>query len=510
MNKQFSIAKVPSGRDKGNSIWWITKITVVLIFFGIGACKRDPIVITSTDYPKDIAYIMLSKCAVSGCHNNASYEAADHLNLSGWSKLFEGSSSGSTVIPYRTDFSSLLYFVNTFPDLGPVNYPTMPLHANPLSRDEMNRLRNWITAGAPDKDGNVKFADNPARKKFYVVNQGCRVVTVFDAQTLLPMRYIDIADSTEQNTSPHQVKLSPDGKYWYVCFIGGSYIKRYRTSDDVFEGKINVGNASWNTMAITSDSKFLFAVDWSASGPSGKVVKCDLMQMKVVDSTHLANVPHGSCISPDGKHIYITATNGNYIYKIHIDSLSQPLDYYNYVGLDNLGQSTTNKYNPHETIFSPDGSKYYVSCSGNNNGTGGDPSVKIFNAFTDTLIASVPLNSGAYEMSISQSHNLLFVSSYDGPLYYGFQGRIAVIDMTFNNLKMEISTGSQPHGLAVDDAAGLVYVANRNVSSATPPHHSSICGGANGSVVFIDLNTLMLTGRKIELSRDPYSVNIRF
>jgi DNA-binding beta-propeller fold protein YncE len=474
----------------------------------INSCKRDPLIVpASTDYPKDIAYLMLTKCAVSGCHNDASYQAAAGLNLSGWEKLFQGSTGGSTVIPFRADYSSLMYFVNTYPDLGPTNNPTMPLHADPLSRDDVNRLKNWINAGAPDKNGNVKFSDNPARKKFYVINQGCRVVTVFDAQTLLPMRYIDIADATEQNTSPHQVKISPDGQYWYVCYIGGSYIKKYRTSDDGFEGKIFVGNASWNTMAITPDSKFLFAVDWSTQG---KVVKCDLINLKVVDSTKFANdVPHGSCISPDGKHVYITATAANYLYKISVDSLSQPAGY-NYVVFDNQGTSTTNKYNPHETVFSPDGSKYYVSCSGNNNGLGGDRSVKIFDAVADTLIASVPMSSGAYEMSVSATKNLLFVSSYDGPVYQGYQGRITVINILTNSFVQDISTGSQPHGLAVDDAAGLLYVANRNISSATPPHHSSVCGGTNGSIVFIDLNSLLLINKKVELARDPYSLNIRF
>jgi DNA-binding beta-propeller fold protein YncE len=381
----------------------------------INSCKRDEIIVTNTDYPKDIGYLMLSKCAISGCHNDASHEATGGLNLSGWNKLFEGSNNGSPVIPFRADYSSLMYFVNTYADLGPINYPTMPLHGNSLSRSEVNMLKSWISAGAPDKNGNIKFSGNPSRKKIYVVNQGCRVVTVFDAATLLPMRYIDIADSTEQNTSPHQVKVSPDGQYWYVCFIGGSYIKRFRTSDDMFDSKIHVGNASWNTMSISPDSKFLFAVDWSP-WPGGKVVKCDLNQMRVVDSAKLADAPHGCCVTPDGKHVYITATGGNYVYKISVDSLSNP-SAYNYVTFDNMGTSQTTKYNPHETVFSPDGSKYYVSCSGNNNGTGGDPSVKIFSATADTLIASVHMNSGAYEMSISQSHNLLFVSSYDGPVF---------------------------------------------------------------------------------------------
>lgn len=488
-------------------------IAIFLFFcFAINSCKRDEIIITNTDYPKEIAYLMLTKCAISGCHNDASYQAAANLNLSSWEKLFLGSSNGSSVIPFRADFSSLMYFVNTYTDLGPVNYPTMPLHASPLSRDEINRLKSWINAGAPDKNGTIKFSDNPNRKKFYVVNQGCRVVTVFDAQTLLPMRYIDIADATESNTSPHQLEISPDGQYWYVCFIGGSYIKRYRTSDDGFAGKIFVGNASWNTLAITPDSKFLFAVDLSplSGGGGGKVVKCDLNLMSVVDSTHLGDSPHGSCISPNGKHVYITATAGNYIYKISVDSLSQPLDYYNYVTFDNQGVSPSTNYNPHQTVFSPDGTKYYVSCAGNNNGTGGDPSVKVFDAKTDTLIASVQMNSGAYEMEFSITKNLLFVASYDGPMYHKFQGRVAVINMIDNSWVMDISTGSQPHDLAVDDAAGLVYVANRNFSNATPPHHSSVCGGANGNVVFIDLNTLQLTGKRIEVSRDPYTVNIRF
>jgi len=482
-------------------------VVVILLFcFAVNSCKRDEMIITNTDYPKDIAYLMLSKCAISGCHNDASYQAAANLNLSSWEKLFQGSSNGSSVIPFRADFSSLMYFVNTYPDLGPINYPSMPLHANPLSRDEINRLKSWINAGAPDKNGTIKFSDNPNRKKIYVVNQGCRVVTVFDAQTLLPMRYIDIADATESNTAPHQLEISPDGQYWYVCFIGGSYIKRYRTSDDGFAGKIFVGNASWNTLAITPDSKFLFAVDL---GTPGKVVKCDLALLKVIDSTNLADAPHGSCISPDGKHVFITATAGNYIYKISVDSLSQPSSY-NYIAFDAQGAISTNKYNPHQTVFSPDGTKYYVSCSGNNNGTGGDPSVKVFDAKTDTLMASVHMNSGAYEMEFSKTKNLLFVASYDGPIYQRYQGRVAVINMIDNSWIMDISTGSQPHDLAVDDAAGLVYVANRNFSNATPPHHSSVCGGANGNVVFIDLNTLQLTGKRIEVSRDPYTVNIRF
>jgi hypothetical protein len=38
------------------------------------------------------------------------------------------------------------------------------------------------------------WSDNPNRKKYYVLNQGCDVVTVFDAETQLPMRYITVGN----------------------------------------------------------------------------------------------------------------------------------------------------------------------------------------------------------------------------------------------------------------------------------------------------------------------------
>ena len=57
---------------------------------------------------------------------------------------------------------------------------------------------------------------------------------------------------------------------------------------------------------------------------------------------------------------------------------------------------------------------------------------------------------------------------------------------------------------------------NRNSSSDGPaPHHTSVCGGRNGNVSFINLTTQsMVTNpngsiKKIEISVDPYSVSIR-
>ena len=89
---------------------------------------------------------------------------------------------------------------------------------------------------------------------------------------------------------------------------------------------------------------------------------------------------------------------------------------------------------------------------------------------------------------------------------------VTIIDMITDTGIKTISTGYEPHGLAADDKSNLVYVANRNtpVSGGPPPHHVSECGGRNGYLTIIDMNTLELVpGFKTELSVDPYSVMVR-
>jgi len=87
---------------------------------------------------------------------------------------------------------------------------------------------------------------------------------------------------------------------------------------------------------------------------------------------------------------------------------------------------------------------------------------------------------------------------------------ISVINYQTNTFIKNIYAGYQSHGIAVDEINNRVYVTNRNVNSNGPaPHHSSVCGGRNGNITAIDLNTLELVpGFKTEVSVDPYGIGI--
>lgn len=452
------------------------------------------------NYPTDIGKIISTNCAVSGCHDSKSYLAASGYNLQSWLGMFSGSYNGSPVIPYSTKFSSLCYYINTFPELGLQNTPTMPLNKKALSYDEVKKINDWISAGAPDINGNVMWADNPLRKKLYAVNQGCDVVTVFDSQTQLPMRYVDVADT------PHQVRVSPDGKYWYVIFINANIMQKFRCDDDSYVGSIpltplaaGTGTANaldWNTFAISKDSKRAYCVSWTANG---KVAAVDLDNMKLLHYMGGLNTPHAIAISPDQQSIYVGAQTGNYISQIDTGFTTQ-----NDYSLENgMPISPLSSIDPHDMVFAQNNTDLLITCQKSNE-------VRVFNISTTTVTAVI--NTGKYPQEIvySKSTNQYFVTcSYDSTTFAGSMGlisRISASGYQVTNLKC----GYQPHGIAVDETKKMIYVLSRNIQSNGPaPHHTSQCAGRNGFINFIDLYSFSLTNKKYELSVDPYFIYAR-
>lgn len=474
-------------------------------------CRTDKGTPDFGNYPTDVGKLLTTKCATPGCHNNISKDGAAGLSLETWNILFMGDKAGSPVIPYRPDFSSLCFFVNTFPDLGIALKPTMPYNKSPLNREEVILLQNWIKVGAPDKSGFIKFSDNPLRKKIFVTNQGCDVVTVFDQETCLPMRYVDVGKSPGIE-SPHMIRVSPDGKYWYVVFTGGGYIQRYLTSNESFAGEVSIGSGNWNTITISSDSKRAFIVDWSSNG---KIAYLDLDAMSLIQTwagAMLYEYPHGGAINKTNDTLYVTGQTGNYIYKVPVSDPASPIQislqqppYETYVP-----PVTTSILDMHEIVFSPDYSKYFVTCQKTNQ-------VRVVKTSNDSLLSVISVGLYPQELSISKNTKYLFVSCPEDTVSFpGSRGSVAVIDYTTNTLVKKIFTGFQPHGLVVDDVKHLVYVANRNVTNSGPaPHHLSVCGGRNGYLTIIDMVTMQLvknndgSDKRIELSVDPYSAAIR-
>ncbi len=485
----------------------ILRITLIfgLIVYTTTGCKYDKQDPQFNGYPDDVGKIMLLKCAVSGCHNTVSASGAAGLDLSTWDKLFEGSRyHNAAVVPYSHDFSFLLSSINSYPDLGSQLKPLMPVNNTQLTRDEIILLRNWVANGAPDKNGNVKWAGDLNRKKIYVANQGCDQVSVFDVDTRHLIRYVSVGVSPAIEV-PHSLTVSPDKNFWYVTFVGNSIIEKYRCSDDTKVGQIDLGDLGWHTMSITADSRIGLAVNLSGDG---KVSLIDLETMTLIQKyqgSGLFRFPHGCVINQNGTIAYVTASLGNFIYKLNITDPLNPDITELVLRAGDTPNAANHQFSPHQIRFSPDYSRYYVSAESADE-------IRVYNAANDSLITCIPTCEDPEEMVFSLTTPYMFVSSYQDSSHFApNQGCISVLNYETNTFIKNIYSGYQPHQMVIDDEKGYVLIANRNISTTGPaPHHTSVCGGRNGYVTAIDLSTLeLLPDFKVEVSVDPYCVDIR-
>jgi YVTN family beta-propeller protein len=480
-------------------------ILVVVIALSFPSCKKsvDPAFLT-TSYPASVEKIIVTKCATAGCHNDKSYQNAANLNLSDWNKMLEGGVSGAVVIPFSPNQSSLMQFINTYDDLGIKASPTMPINEAPLFRNEVLTIRNWIKEGCPSKDGEIPFASNStSRGKAYISNQGCDNVSVIDAETKLVMRYVKVGKDETQIEVPHCLRVSPDSKYWYVCFTNGSYVQKFDANADTLVSEVNIGAGSWNILKISPDSKNAFVSDFSNNG---KLVELDLNTMTIkstLSGSGLFSFPHGVAYTKTKDTLYITAQYGNMIYRV-IPSIPQ---------IDQLSiqkgvapVTTPQLLDPHEIVMSPDYSRYFITCQASNE-------LRVMDASADTLLRVVPMGLYPLEFAISPKKNLLFVCNQEdnNPIYPQFKGSIYVVDMSsFIVVKKIYEKFYQPHGIVVDDKRGLLYVSSRNADPTGPaPHHLSECNGRNGFFHVIDINTWKLVKPTSELSVDSYSMDVR-
>ncbi len=485
-------------------------IFFVSLFF-IQSCEQKEQTPYYAGYPSDVGKIITTKCAVTGCHDQQGAGGCNGLDLSSWNTMFRGSSNGSVTVPYSPGFSTMMIFTNTYPDLGVSTPPSMPLYRTPLSHGEVASINNWIKNGAPNADGFVMWSDNAQRSKFYVCNQGCDNVTVFDEKSELIMRYTDVGANPTSIESPHDIAVSPDGLYWYIIFFNGQYLQKFSTATDQLVSQVALtgpSGSSWNTMAISQDGSKGFCVSWASTG-AVDYVRLDTLPMQVVPYNGFPFVyTHGSALTNHDSILYVTCNSGNFLYKMNVSNPLSP-KMMKGVSLDGNPQNTTSTtMQPHACSVSPDGQYLYVTCQASNE-------VTVVEIANDSIYNQI--STGIYPQEIAFSNNAAtpyaFVTCQDDTVSFpGKHGTVTSINYYNQTALSTIYAGWEPHGIAVDDKAGLVYVACRNLigTGGPAPHHTTACGGADGYISFIDIGTQKLDKKnKVEVSVDPYEIAIR-
>lgn len=494
----------------------ITVLCITSAIAGVVSCTHKGRVATvipdDGNYPSEVAKIITYKCTNAGCHNQASYHNAAELLLDTWGHLLQGGAHGAEFVAYSPKFSPMLYYLNTDSTTGPV-ISSKPGHLDTaLTHDEYLTLYNWIASGAPDKHGNIPFASSPeSRQKLYLNIGACNLIAVVDAASKLVMRYIPIGTATD--ITPHTVRASHDGRYAYATIYNGNILQKLDFNRDTVIASANIASSAiggvghWSAMNISPGDTTLLVTGWIGNGcvvalNTGPMQRNPRLSADVISGTgSLFPFPHGVASNQTFDTFYATLQQNVIKYAFNASG----------VLVYNKIINTTGA--PHEIEFTPDYSKYFVTCP-RSASQPGNKELRVYDAHTDALLKAIPMGTEPLEMALSPSRGLLFVtcSEDDSNPHTGNRGSVYVVN--YNTLTVEtILYGDffQPHGIAVDEQNGSLFVASRNVDPTGPaPHHSTACSGRPGWYSVYNLSTLQPDNKRYDVPSDPYFFTTRF
>jgi DNA-binding beta-propeller fold protein YncE len=466
----------------------------------ISSCVKHKGVSDDGTFPSDVARILLTRCAVAGCHNEISKDAAAGLSLQSWPGLFRGGNNGPAVIPFRPDYSTVCFYTNSFTGSGPTLEPRMPLGQEPLSHEEYLLLRNWIRNGAPDRGGKVAFNDLMS-SRIYVANQLCDVVTVIDADSKLPMRYVDVGNNVKTEF-PVCLRVAPDRRHWFVTFLATTVLQRFKSGNEIAEGEVNLGPGVWTDFVISSDSRYAYCADRSSPG---KIARVDLEEMRVLNyySSPKLEYLRGIVLSEPLNKLYVGSESGNFI---HVVNISNPeVAEIKRLVLDETGiENESAGLDPLTLYRIRSSERCVVGCRGINK-------IILLDMAKDSILRQTDLNASPTSIEYTEKFGMLFVSCMDDTLSFSDnKGSVKVLNPV-NGLVMEtLNTGYQPSGLCVSSSGNYLAVINSNISAGGHrPHHVTGCGGRSGYVTFVDLYSLQLLPQKYELASYPFAAAIR-
>lgn len=469
------------------------------------ACKKDRLQEADHHFPERIEPLLRSSCATAGCHTAQSAAGAAGLNLESWEALFEGTRGGSPVIPFNSEQSFLLQFLNTDTSWGPVTEPTMPLGRTPLSPLQLQEVIDWIDAGARNHNGDLRFPPSTQRKKWYITNRGCDLVSVVDAESRQVMRVVEVGTDQQWTEGPNTILVTPDGSSWLVALYS-PYVEVRSAFDESLLRRIPLNDDTYNLATLSPDGRWLFL----GSQLRQRVAVVDLQAgQQVFGPLFLPAFPAGMAVHPQRPELYITGVASNEVYVFPYDGSGQLGTHRTIELVQHLppGNGADSLY-LNQIRFLPDGSQFFVTCTQSDE-------VRQVDGGNDSLLAAVSVGRVPSEMALDLGRNRMFVSCMEETALHGGdplkKGAIAVLDLLPFGLDRMVYTGYQPHGLAVDPSQGVLVVAHRNSDpSGPPPHHGSSCQGRNGFLGLLDLQSLQpISGYKPELSVDPFAVSVR-
>ncbi len=346
-------------------------------------------------------------------------------------------------------------------------------------------LAVWAALVLANTGASVRGAGDPVVRNYYVYV----AAESDDAVYLLKLgpeggqvvKRIPVGIFPTEIEGPHGVRVSPNGRHWYVSIAHGKpygYVFKYATGDDVAINDVTAGLFP-ATMDISRTTGLMFVANFNLHGDlePGTISVIDTVSMTEVAAIDQGIMPHGSRTSPDGKFHYSVGMMSDELYEIDVMKLKvsrklhltkdhsepdaqavkptwvepHPTKRFVYVALQGADQVAEvdleewrivrrfqTQKGPYNLAVSPDGKLLLTTCKA-------DHSTAIWDIDAGKELASIPSSRRiTHGVTISPDSRFAFVS-VEG--VGGEPGTVDIIDLQTFELRASVDVGKQASGI---------------------------------------------------------------
>ena len=290
-----------------------------------------------------------------------------------------------------------------------------------------------------------------ATGKVYLADEGANTVSVIDAASLKKIGSIPVGQG------PHNVQVSPDGKWVWVtnngqpgkapekmqpeqmatsehgAMVGAGAVWAIDTATDAVVAKVLVGRHPAHVV-VTSDGRTAYVTN----GSDNTVSVVDTASQRVTEVISVGASPHGLRISPDGKQVWVANLKGGTVSVIDTESRKQ------------VAQIAVGK-GPAQVGFTPDGRFAFVSLSEENR-------VAVIDPASRKVVRKVAVGTIPIQLYATPDSRLVLVANQGTPKKPGTT--VSVIDLAGLKVVATIKTGAGAHGVVVDRTGRHAFVTN--------------------------------------------------
>ncbi|HET7295783.1 MAG TPA: YncE family protein [Gemmatimonadales bacterium] len=309
---------------------------------------------------------------------------------------------------------------------------------------------------------------SPSRYRIYVSSESGDIVTQleWDGAALHTVKVVPVGVMPSDIDGPHNVTVSPDGRFWYVTVAHGTpYGSLWQMA---VQGDTLVARAPVEmfptTIALTPDGELAFVAnsDFYGDHPRTNVVSVVYTpQMVPLASLPACDMPHGVKVNHAGTRVYVSCMNSDEILEIDRTRLSILRRYRTGVGMlqpampmpaghgGAAGGRLHDACMPTFVSVSPDDRRLYVACNHSDQ-------LLVLDAGALELVQRVPVGHGAYNVEPSPDGRWVIVTNKKDQ-------SVSLIDATTLGEVARIKTSKPlPHGVAFAPDRRFAFVSQES------------------------------------------------